>query len=299
MQKCVAFFIDKIDSVRYTCSMIKKILTLSILLSLGINPSFAIENGEKEKDPSRVVVLYFGQEYPGCSGYLYEPRIVFTAAHCLLAPYPVTHVGLPNKNTGLSAAKVSVESVLLPDEYNKSSPYQNDFSVLILSKPILITNKIILLNEEIKNKIQNDKVQVKTAGYGEQNSSGTTRETIRDAHYLYATLLDISNEINITNPLPGSVCSGDSGGPNTIIYNNQEVYLGATSHGLNQPNCGRWSGGGSKILQFDPVYKFNTIINKAKDIVGPEVVVSEVKPTTTKTIVKKKCIKLKNNKCKK
>jgi len=315
MQKCVAFFIDKTHSIGYTYNMIKKILLLSVLLSLGINPSFAIENGEKEKDPSRVVVLYFGQEYPGCSGYLYEPRIVFTAAHCLSAPYPVTHVGLPNQSTGLNATKVSVESFLLPDNYNKSDPYQNDFSVLILSKPILVNNKIVLLNEEIKNKIQNDKVQVKIAGYGEQDSSGTARETIRDARYLYGAILDISNEVNIENPLPGSVCSGDSGGPNTIMYNNQEVYLGATSHGFNQPNCGRWAGGGTKILQFDPVYKFNSVIDKAMAIVAPAVVVQEtnsipvakdnsiiIKNKTTvkkKVAIKKKCIKLKNGKCKK
>lgn len=298
MQKCVAFFIDKIDSVRYTYSMIKKILTLSILLSLGVNPSFAIENGEKEKDPSRVVVLYFG-EYPGCSGYLYEPRIVFTAAHCLIYAHVPTSVGLPNKTTGLDVEKVSIQDILFADQYNKSNPYQNDFAILILSSPIKINNKIVLLNEEIKNKIQNDKIQVKTAGYGEQDSSGTARETIRDARYIYGTLLDISNEINIVNPLPGNVCNGDSGGPNTITYNNQEVYLGATSHGFNQPNCGRWAGGGSKILQFDPVYKFNTTISKAKDIVGPEIVIAIAKPTPTAKPVKKKCIKLKNNKCRK
>lgn len=76
----------------------------------------------------------------------------------------MTHVGLPNKSTGLNAEKVSVESVLLPDEYNKSSPYQNDFSVLVLSKPILITNKIVLLNEEIKIKYKMIKFRLKLLG---------------------------------------------------------------------------------------------------------------------------------------
>jgi hypothetical protein len=158
MQKCVAFFIDKIGWTMYTYNMIKKILALSILLSLGINPSFAIENGEKEKDVSRVVALYFG-EYPGCSGYLYEPRIVLTAAHCLIGQYTPTHVGLPNKTTGLHAEKVPIQNTLFLEQYDKLNPYQNDFAVLVLSSSILVNNNVVLLNEEIKNKIQNNQTE--------------------------------------------------------------------------------------------------------------------------------------------
>jgi hypothetical protein len=316
MQKCVAFFIDKIQSSRYTCSMIKKILALSILFSLGINPSFAVENGEKEKGISRVVALYFG-EYPGCSGYLYEPKIVFTAAHCLIGTYQPTHVGLPNQSTGLGADRVKVESILFNDQYNKANQYSNDFAILILSNPIPINNKVILLNDEIKQKIQNAQMQVKISGYGDQDSTGTARETVRDAHYFHGTIVKISDEIEISNTGVAGVCSGDSGGPNTVIYEGQEVYLGATSHGWNQSNCGKWSGGGQKTLAFDPIYKHNSLIEKAKAIIAPEtvvqsinpIVVSQDKPTVInkkvkvkvkkKVAIKKKCIKLKNGKCKK
>ena len=280
--------------------MIKKIIALSILLSIGINPSFAVENGEIDKGPSRVVALYIEDIMLGCSGYLYEPRIVLTAAHCVTGQYKVTKVGMPNKTASPISEKNNVESVILPDTYNRQSQYQNDFAVLILSKPFAINNNVLLLTEDIQQKIQSLNVKVKVAGYGEQNTNGTSITTTRDAHYFYATLSGILDEVNVINDAVGSVCSGDSGGPNTIIYEGKEVYLGATSHGWNQPNCGRWSGGGSKSLQFDPVYKHIALIDKAKAMVAPAVIAQD---TTTvvkkKVIAKKKCIKLKNGKCKK
>jgi secreted trypsin-like serine protease len=279
--------------------MMKKIIVFMLIVFINVQPSYAVENGEKEKSPSRVVALYMGQ-YPGCSGFLYEPRIVLTAAHCTVNQYPVTSVGLPNKPTGLDVERINVENVLLPENYNKQMQYENDFAILILSRPILVEGKINLLTEEIKDRINNN-VQVRVAGYGEQNSSGTTRETIRDAHYMYGTLAEISYEVKILNNATGSVCSGDSGGPNTITYNNQEIYIGATSHGWNQPNCGRWGGGGQRILIFDPVYKHINLIEKAKNIVGPSMpIIQETKTSkVVSPVIKKKCIKLKNGKCKK
>jgi secreted trypsin-like serine protease len=280
--------------------MIKKIISLSILFSIGINPSFAVENGEVDKGTSRVVSLYIGDIMLGCSGYIYEPRIVLTAGHCVTGQYPITKVGLANKTASPTAEKIDVQGVLIPETYTTQSPYQNDFAVLILSKPMTITNKVLLFNEEIQKNINGLNSQVKVAGYGEQNNQGTNFNTVRDAKYFFATLSHISNEINVINGPTGNVCSGDSGGPNTIIYNNQEVYLGATSHGWNQPNCGRYSGGGSRVLQFDPVYKYVDLIDKAKAMVTPAVIAQETTPVVKKKVLaKKKCIKLKNGKCKK
>lgn len=280
--------------------MIKKIIALSILFSIGINPSSAVENGEVDKGTSRVVSLYVGDIILGCSGYIYEPRIVLTAGHCVTGQYPITKVGLANKTASPTAEKIDVQGVVIPETYTAQSPYQNDFAVLILSKPMAITNKVLLLTEEIQNSIQGLNLQVKVAGYGEQDSQGTSSTTVRDAKYFFATLSNISHEINLINGPTGNVCSGDSGGPNTIVYNNQEVYLGATSHGWNQPNCGRYNGGGSRSLQFDPVYKHGDIIAKAQAIVTAAVVLQDKTPVVKKkVVVKKKCVKLKNGKCKK
>lgn len=278
--------------------MIKKLISSVLFLVIVAQPSFAIENGEPEKDASRTVVLYFGQEYPGCSGFLYEPKIVFTAAHCLIGPHPVTHVGMPNNPTGLNAKKIAVKEILFHDQYNKQLAYQNDFAILILSQSIPVNNKVVLLTEETQNKIIDLKPLVKVSGYGDQDKTGTSRETIREAHYFYASLTNINPEIELKNIDNKGVCSGDSGGPNTLMHEGVDIYLGATSHGWNQTNCGRWAGGGNKVLLFEPVYKFNNLINQAKNIVGPEIVMQVVKPTPT-PVAKKKCIKLKTGKCKK
>ena len=70
----------------------KLILVLSIFslyLFQSLIPANAIENGDSAINHPRVVSMYFANPYnandlfPNCSGWLYSPRIVFTAGHCV------------------------------------------------------------------------------------------------------------------------------------------------------------------------------------------------------------------------
>ena len=62
---------------------------LSLSLSVLLIPANAIENGESALNHPRIVSMYFtidsspNEIWPSCSAWLYSPRIVFTAAHCV------------------------------------------------------------------------------------------------------------------------------------------------------------------------------------------------------------------------
>ena len=64
------------------------IITLATLMLTPV-PAHAIKDGVSAKDHPRIVALYFKGEanWPtpiqSCTGFLYNPRIVFTAAHCV------------------------------------------------------------------------------------------------------------------------------------------------------------------------------------------------------------------------
>lgn len=275
--------------------MTKKIIMTLMFLFIGINPSVASENGEIEKSSNRVVPLYINEKFLACSGYLYEPRIVFTVAHCFNNNHKPTHIGLPGQIAGPTAEKISFQQVIFSPAYNISRAYENDFAIIILSRPVAVPYKAGILTEEIANKINSLRLKTKVSGYGDHDLTQTTNDTVREPRYIYATLQSITNEVylindqkNGTNTSPGTVCSGDSGGSNTIFYDDQEIYLGATSHGYNQPNCGRYGNSGQPSLLFDPVYEYNDLIAQAKEIVGPEPIVIQQpiqKPTLKITIV--------------
>jgi hypothetical protein len=67
-----------------------------------------------------------------------------------------------------------------------------------------------------------------------------------------------------------SLCGGDSGGSNTIIYKGKLLYLSVTGNGMNGYACG-FSGyfdGVGGILYTTPVYDHLDIIKEAEDFVA-------------------------------
>jgi len=346
MQKCVAFFIDKIHSTRYTYSMTKKILLLSIILSLGINPSFAIENGESALNDSRVVQTYFtasnnkNVHIPNCSGWLYSSRIVFTAGHCvydwsqkpqkILRGIEDTYVGKPGaiKIYGESNFQIKASKIFAYDSFDwyNSNPggtlsYRDDFAIIVLEKPLSNVNTAKLATKEFLNDLVLKNSFIETAGYGYQDNyrqfkTGDEPKKAKFQLVAFETGIKTVNEFKqkwnrnyfqeeamfVAMPRNGAApCDGDSGAGYFHNENEKYTYLGVMMGLLGSPNCGLGTWTDSAVAPFRPVYLDLDMIKIAESYVlnNPYIEQKPINTISNKIIVKKKCVKLKNGKCKK
>jgi hypothetical protein len=243
----------------------------------GLNSPVNLEN-------PRVVPIFgqfsAAQVSPGAgwSGFLYSPRIVFSAAHSHFkfdqdgnripdAP-PFITVGLPNSSAKSAQGRVKVIKTYVPSDF-KRSPVgsMNDFSVLVLEKDLIQVNPAKLLNAEIELELVNSRAEVAFHGYGEYRdrcaagqknpcpalSSDHSRNTSElprinkinlapksDFPSLQgANLAAVEKEVLVSNH---QGCSGDSGGPITTIYKGEAIYLGQGLNGFKVYACGAGNG---------------------------------------------------------
>ena len=169
-----------------------KVICLSIVAILFTpTAALAIKDGESAAGHPRIVALYF-QLSPtrptpiqSCTGFLYSPRIVFTAAHCvhdgqrmrdMIALRPdQMRVGVPGARSGPSAKKVSVERIFTKPGYrfydtNGGYSYTNDFAVLVLEKPLRKVAKAKLASSQLLEELILKKAKVTTGGYGQKSA---------------------------------------------------------------------------------------------------------------------------------
>jgi len=232
-------------------------------------------------DNPRAVPI-FGQQRPsevnlmaGWSGFLYSPRIVFSAAHSyyrfdtngdriLIAPEYIT-VGKPNSSTKDTEGRAKVIKTFVGD-YKKSSTgwTLNDFIVLVLDKDLATVTPAKLMTAEIEAELVKARAEVLWHGYGEyrdrcdpgqknpcaedrNNPNKSPSELPRvnrsnlapksDFPWLQGQgLIELANETLLTN-LSG--CPGDSGGGLIATYKGEVFYVGqGISTGMNFYACG-------------------------------------------------------------
>ncbi len=166
----------------------QRILALVVALSLAMLPSlgaFALKGGESAPDHPRVVALYFKKpewSYPvqTCTGFLFAPRIVFTAAHCvhdgtqheLKIPIKPTElkVSQPGALTGRDATLSSVDTIFIQEGYDYFGEgdysYTNDFAVVVLSQPLSGASIASLATPDLIEQLIDAGGLVSTGGYG-------------------------------------------------------------------------------------------------------------------------------------
>jgi hypothetical protein len=244
------------------------------LSQAGLNAPVNLEN------PRAVPI--FGQGGPsevsltaGWSGFLYSPRIVFSAAHShyrfdnngnriLQEPSFIT-VGKPNSSAKNVEGRAKVIKTFVGD-YKKSSTgwTLNDFIVLVLDRDLATVAPAKLMTAEIEAELVKGRAEIVFHGYGEYrdrcdpgqknpcaedrnnpNKSPSDLPRIMKSNLAPKSdfpwlqgqgLIELANETLLTNL---STCPGDSGSGTTATYKGEVFYVGqGISTGMNFYACG-------------------------------------------------------------
>ena len=256
------------------------LLMMSALIISSTPISQAGLNAPVNLDNPRAVPI-FGQQGPtevnlmaGWSGYLYSPRIVFSAAHShyrfeangdriLNEPKYIT-VGKPNSSVKSTEGRAKVIKTFVGDYKKSSMGGQNDFIVLVLDRDLASISAAKLMTAEDEAELVNARAEVVFHGYGEyrdrcdpgqknpcaedrNNPNKSPSELPRimrsnlapksDFPWLQGQqLTDVAKETLLTNL---SSCPGDSGSGMTTTYKGEVFYVGqAFSSGMNFYACG-------------------------------------------------------------
>ena len=312
---------------------ISKVVLVSMLLIQSISPANASLGAQVNLDNPRVVPI-FGQDgasevrlMAGWSGFLYSPRIVFSAAHShyrfdnngnriLNEPAFIT-VGKPNSSAKSAEGRVKVIKTFVAN----FTQFGNDFIVLVLDRDLATVSPAKLMTAEIEAELVNARAEVVFHGYGEyrdrcapgeknpckkdwDNLNQRTSELPRiarlnlapfsDSYFSWLTpnLRAEVQETFISNP---QGCPGDSGGPITTAYKGVLLYL---CMGLDGGNVYACCAGDTKSKEIDPdsfgwfspIYKHLDLLKEAEAFVKQHPS-TQVKTKVSITCVKGKLIK--------
>lgn len=278
---------------------LRLLLAAVFLLTNGLSPSSAVENGTLVSNDENAVFLLDGT----VNAFLYKPQIVFTAAHSN---------EVWNKGelfvTNSSGRKVKVEKLLVASGFKDRSFTQkdiaegkavasrlNDFAIVILAEPLPMTKTVELITpEQLEEAIRNTET-VYSMGYSffdnrrivdgrarQLQAKLVTKEFANEIYKKYYSIFhpnwgpkganyDLS-DIQITHSATGgSGCDGDSGSGYFINRNETKIYLGpGGSHAVGSPNCGKPGNFGEfgNAFAIEPVYKHLDLIKEAEAIVA-------------------------------
>lgn len=300
-------------------------------------PAYSIENGSDDLGNERLVPIYKGQysetSVLTCSGFLYAPDIVFSAGHCFNTPGSGSSdffVGEPGRATAQLNKKIKVVDRFVPSDMDDVN-YNNDFAILILESRLTQIEPARIISVDKLNQAIKINSDVKISGYGFYSNacfqyapncvgvSGLESKRARlDMPRVPKKLIarlspeeQLKNKVNIFRSngyevnaqfFEGtSVCSGDSGGPNTVVLDGVEFYIGPTSRGSSANACGMGGGEspGGGYMTFYPASAYPELIEQS---ISAAKTWRDVAKNSPKTILciksgKEKIVTSKNPKC--
>jgi hypothetical protein len=280
----------------------KKALLIGLLAGAIVNPVAAMAslNGKEDYSEPRVVAVstsstIYSIPWANASGYLYSPRIVFSAGHLKdNNELSQLYVSPPNQKLrdGLVATKVIKK--FFPPTY-RTKIYKDDFAILILEKPLLEIAPAPLITSQLLAQAIAEKSPMKQIGYGAyldncpqskvkskcQFSNGSTSLVPRSIEMIPRNAAEVKEKYNayqaevadhlfLTAPYKEGPCGGDSGGPTTVSIKGINYYVATVATGFwNAYACGQSGGSvGDSLGYTAPVYKFLDLIAEAEKYVA-------------------------------
>ena len=279
--------------------LIAFISILLLSLSQSLIPAKAIENGESALNDPRILSMYVANPnnvnylFPGCSAWLYAPRIVFAVGHCvydqsqkpkkILQSISVTFAGKPGTVTtyGLPVSQVRASKIFVYDSFDwyyatpgGSLSYKDDFAVVVLEKPLANVETAGLGTKQFLDDLISKNQFIETGGYGYQDNSrqdkpGTEPKKARFQLISFAEGMRTVNEWKqkwnrtyfqedaafVKLPKNGAApCDKDSGSGYFYNENGKFTYLGISMGPIGSPNCGLETWTDTAVGVFRPVY---------------------------------------------
>ncbi len=173
--------------------------------------------------------------FAGCSGVLVHPRVLVTAAHCLvMAPGPGTQA-IFGEDTADPAMRIPIERCMAHPGFRPPSS-DLDIGFCVLSVPAPTLNLVMpIASDGIKSVRVGQNVQV--VGFTSEKLIGKLKPKPPKKGWVEAAISEFTgSQTALIRPAGVSACSGDSGGPVFVQVEDEHwALLGLVSAAVGAP----------------------------------------------------------------